>query len=59
MINVRLAVYSDSKDIFEWWNADDEQWDRAYESRAVSVAVSKKKRVAMDAIENAKSGKFP
>ena len=59
MINVRLAVYSDSKDIFEWRNADDEQWDRAYESRLMSVAASRKKRVAMDAIENAKSGKFP
>lgn len=58
MINVRLAVYSDSKDIFGWRNADDEQWDIVHESRAVSVAISKKKRVAMDAIENVKSGKF-
>ena len=40
-------------------NTDSEQWDRAYESRVVSVAVSRKKKVAVDAIKAVKKGVFP
>ena len=40
-------------------NTDSEQWDRAYESRVVSVAVSCKKKVASDAISNVVKRLFP
>tara|TARA_B100000315_G_C14332284_1_gene475791 strand:+ start:265 stop:492 length:228 start_codon:yes stop_codon:yes gene_type:complete len=40
-------------------NTDSEQWDRAYENRVVSVAVSRKKKVAIDTIKSVVKGIFP
>jgi hypothetical protein len=37
----------------------EEKWDDAYKRRVVSVAVSRKKRVAVDAISKAFYGIFP
>ena len=37
----------------------DEEWNVAYKRRVVSVAVSRKKRVAVDAIFNVVKGVFP
>ena len=37
----------------------EEEWDVAYKRRVVSVAVSRKKQVAVDAIFNVLSGTFP
>ena len=37
----------------------EEEWDIAYERRVVSVAVSRKKKVAVDAISNVVKGVFP
>ena len=37
----------------------EEQWDIAYKRRVVSVAVSRKKKVAADAIKSVAIGKFP
>ena len=37
----------------------DEEWNVAYKRRVVSVAVSRKKRVAVDAISNVVKGVFP
>jgi hypothetical protein len=37
----------------------EEQWDIAYKRRVVSVAVSRKKKVAVDAISNVVKGVFP
>ena len=36
-----------------------EEWDIAYKRRVVSVAVSRKKKVAVDAISNVVKGVFP
>lgn len=36
----------------------DEEWDVAYKRRVVSVAVSSKKKVAMDAIKSVVNGIF-
>ena len=36
-----------------------EEWDVAYKRRVVSVAVSRKKKVAKDAIMSIVSGTFP
>ena len=36
----------------------EEEWDDAYKRRVVSVAVSRKKKVAVDAISNAVKGIF-
>ena len=37
----------------------EEEWDVAYKRRVVSVAVSRKKKVAVDAILNVSIGLFP
>ena len=37
----------------------EEEWDVAYKRRVVSVAVSRKKKVAVDAISNLEKGVFP
>jgi hypothetical protein len=37
----------------------EEEWDVAYKRRVVSVAVSRKKKVAVDAISNVVTGNFP
>ena len=37
----------------------EEEWDIAYKRRVVSVAVSRKKRVAVDAIAQVICGQFP
>ena len=37
----------------------EEEWDIAYKRRVLSVAVSKKKKVAVDAIESVVNGVFP
>ena len=37
----------------------EEEWDIAYKRRVVSVAVSRKKKVAVDAISNVVKGVFP
>ena len=37
----------------------DEEWDIAYKRRVVSVAVSRKKKVAVDAIKSVVNGIFP
>ena len=37
----------------------EEEWDAAYERRVVSVAVSRKKKVAVDAINSVVNGVFP
>ena len=37
----------------------EEEWDIAYKRRVVSVAVSRKKKVAVDAIKRASCGVFP
>ena len=37
----------------------EEVWDVAYKQRVVSVAVSRKKKVAVDAISNVVKGVFP
>ena len=37
----------------------EEEWDVAYKRRVVSVAVSRKKKVAVDAIFNVTKGVFP
>jgi hypothetical protein len=37
----------------------EEQWDIAYKRRVVSVAVSRKKKVAADTIKAVATGKFP
>ena len=37
----------------------EEEWDVAYERRVVSVAVSRKKKVAVDAINSVVNGVFP
>ena len=44
--------------IVEQRNAE-EQWDIAYKRRVVSVAVSRKKKVAVDAISKVVGGVFP
>ena len=36
-----------------------EEWDIAYKRRVVSVAVSRKKKVAIDAIKSVVNGVFP
>ena len=36
----------------------EEEWDVAYKRRVVSVAVSRKKKLAIDAIANVVEGKF-
>jgi hypothetical protein len=38
---------------------DDEAYDRAYEARQLSGAVSRKKKIAVDAIANVANGIFP
>ena len=40
-------------------SAEEENWDRAYFNRVVSVAVSRKKKIASDAIANVVKGVFP
>jgi hypothetical protein len=37
----------------------EEEWDVAYKRRVVSVAVNRKKKVAVDAIANLVKGVFP
>ena len=37
----------------------EEEWDVAYKRRVVSVAVSRKKKVAVDAINSVVNGVFP
>ena len=37
----------------------EEEWDFAYKRRVVSIAVSRKKKVAVDAISNVAKGVFP
>ena len=37
----------------------EEEWDAAYKRRVVSVAVSRKKKVAVDAINSVVNGIFP
>ena len=37
----------------------EEEWDVAYKRRVVSVAVSRKKKVAVDAIKSVVKGVFP
>ena len=37
----------------------EEMWDIAYKRRVVSVAVSRKKKVAVDAIKSVVNGVFP
>ena len=37
----------------------EEEWDVAYKRRVVSVAVSRKKKVAVDAVANVANGVFP
>ena len=37
----------------------EEEWDVAYKRRVVSVAVSRKKKVAMDATKSVVKGVFP
>lgn len=37
----------------------EERWDIAYKRRVVSVAVSRKKKVAVDAIKSVANGVFP
>jgi len=37
----------------------EEEWDVAYKRRVVSVAVSRKKKVAVDAIKSIEKGQFP
>ncbi|MDB4100228.1 hypothetical protein N9531_02755 [Amylibacter sp.] len=37
----------------------EEEWDDAYKRRVVSIAVSRKKKVAVDAIKSVAKGKFP
>ena len=37
----------------------EEEWDVAYKRRVVSIAVSRKKKVAVDTISNAVKGVFP
>ena len=37
----------------------DEEWNVAYKRRVVSVAVSRKKKVAVDAIKSVVKGVFP
>jgi hypothetical protein len=37
----------------------EEEWDIAYKRRVVSVAVSRKKKVAIDAIKSVVNGVFP
>ena len=37
----------------------EEEWDAAYKRRVVSVAVSRKKKVAIDAIKSVANGVFP
>ena len=37
----------------------EEQWDIAYKRRVVSVVVSRKKKVAIDAIKSVANGVFP
>ena len=37
----------------------EEEWDVAYKRRVVSVAVSRKKKVAVDAIKSVGNGVFP
>ena len=37
----------------------EEEWDVAYKRRVVSVAVSRKKKVAVDAIKSVVNGVFP
>lgn len=37
----------------------EEEWDVAYKRRVVSVAVSRKKKVAVDAIKSVVIGVFP
>ena len=37
----------------------EEEWDAAYTRRVVSVAVSRKKKIAVDAISNVVKGVFP
>ena len=37
----------------------EEEWDIAYKRRVVSVAVSRKKKVAVDAIKSIIKGVFP
>ena len=38
---------------------DDEAYDRAYEARQLSGGVSRKKKIAVDAIANVSNGIFP
>ena len=37
----------------------EEEWDIAYKRRVISVAVSRKKKVALDAIKSVVIGVFP
>ena len=37
----------------------EEEWDVAYKRRVVSVAVSRKKKIATDAIKRVSNGVFP
>ena len=37
----------------------EEEWDTAYKRRVVSVAVSRKKKVAVNAIKSVVNGVFP
>ena len=37
----------------------DEAYDKAYEARQISGAISRKKKIAADAITNVASGNFP
>jgi hypothetical protein len=37
----------------------EEEWDVAYKRRVVSVAVSRKKKVSVDAIKSVVNGAFP
>tara|TARA_B110000902_G_C14177533_1_gene539264 strand:- start:982 stop:1167 length:186 start_codon:yes stop_codon:yes gene_type:complete len=37
----------------------EEEWDVAYKRRVVSVAVSRKKKIALNAISNLMKGAFP
>ena len=43
----------------EYGGNTEEEWDVAYKRRVVSVAVSRKKKVAVDAIKSVVNGIFP
>ena len=53
-----VGIVDSKREFYKDWMNRSEAYDAAYEARIVSVAISRKKKLAIDAIANVVEGKF-